>query len=641
MQDKQLVSYIMRHEGVSSAELALRLGVKKRAMRDHLRRANDALGDCARIVYRRSLSGYALVITDEAAFKAWLARTGELDVFDRLPSTPQERSDYLLQDLLSRAGWITLEELASLLFVSRSTISNDLKVVKDKLARFGLSIETRPRYGIRVTGPEIERRLCLANTAVDTLLANEGIPDSTVSDRLDAIEHTLEQVLGEEDFKINPVSHQNLVVHIAIALARIEQGCYVPMDDENVERITATVEYQVAQRIATAVEQAFDVVLPREEVAYIAVHLASKQLLEGKAGGAGDKDAQTGDNLVITDEAWGIAAEMIDVVWRAFRFDFRTDVELRTNLARHIMPLIVRLRYHMQVDNPLLSDIKARFPLAWSMAIDAASVLMEREDVTPSEDEIGYLALSFALAIERRQTEAPKKNVLAVCASGAGSARILAYRIEREFGEYVGNVTTCDASEFDGVDLAGIDYVFTTVPLARPVNIPVIEITLFLDTDERQGIEDVFAHAETEGVAAYFDRDLFFPHLALATREEVIHLLCERSRAAHDLPDDFEELVQKREELAPTSFGGGLAIPHPYEAVSDATFVAVAILDQPIDWDDKPVSVVFLVSVDKKAGSELEPFYRAVTALFTHKESIRRLSEEQTFEKLLEELEGE
>lgn len=640
MQDKQLVSYIMRHEGVSSAELAQRLGVKKRAMRDHLRRANDALGSCARIVYRRSLGGYALVIDDEEAFRAWLTRTGELDVFDRLPSTPQERGDYLLQDLLSRSGWITLEELASMLFVSRSTISNDLKVVKDKLARFGLAIETRPRYGIRVTGPEIERRLCLANTAVDTLLADEGIPESTVSSRLDAIESALEQVLSEEDFKINPVSHQNLVVHIAIALARIEQGCYIPMDDENVERIGATVEYGVARRIADAVGRAFNVELPREEVAYIAVHLASKQLLEGK--GSGDKGAAAGGNLIITDEAWGIAAEMIEVVWRAFRFDFRTDVELRTNLARHVMPLIVRLRYHMQQDNPLLSDIKARFPLAWSMAIDAASVLMEREDVTPSEDEIGYLALSFALAIERRQTEAPKKNVLAVCASGAGSARMLAYRIEREFGEYVGRVTTCDASEFDRADLTGIDYVFTTVPLARPVSIPVIEVTLFLEADERQGVEDVFAHAEAEGTAAYFDRSLFFPHLALSTREEVIHLLCERSRAVHDLPENFEELVRKREELAPTSFGGGLAIPHPYEAVSDVTFVAVALLDQPIEWEPgKPVSVVFLVSVDKCAGAELEPFYRAVTALFTRKQSIRRLSEEQTFERLLEELEGE
>ena len=46
MQDKQLVTYITRHEGVGSAELARHLGVKKRAMRDRLHRANAALGGC-------------------------------------------------------------------------------------------------------------------------------------------------------------------------------------------------------------------------------------------------------------------------------------------------------------------------------------------------------------------------------------------------------------------------------------------------------------------------------------------------------------------------------------------------------------------------------------------------------------------
>ena len=642
MQDKQLVTYITRHEGVGSAELARHLGVKKRAMRDRLHRANAALGGSARIVYRRSLSGYALVVDNQEEFDSWLARTGELDVFDRLPSTPEERSAYLLQDLCSRTGWITLEELASMLFVSRSTISNDLRSVKDELARFGLSLEKRPRCGIRVVGPEIERRLCLANVAVDTLLVNEGIPESTVAERLDAIEHTLEQVLEENDFKINPVSHQNLVVHIAVALARIEQGCYVPMDPENIARIEATDEYRVAAEIARAVERAFTVTLPREEIAYIAIHLASKQIIEGGSAAAAAASGEApSSQLVITDEAWGIAAEMIDVVWRAFRFDFRTDVELRTNLARHIMPLIVRLRYHMQVENPLLADIKARFPLAWFMAIDAASVLMEAEDVTPSEDEIGYLALSFALAIDRRQTEAPKKNVLAVCASGAGSARLLAYRIQREFGEYVGSVTTCDASEFDRADLTGIDYVFTTVPLTRAVTIPVIEVTLFLDADdERQDVQSKLERGEAEDATKCFSRELFCPHVKLASRTEVIHLLCERARAVHELPENFEELVLMREELAPTSFGGNVAIPHPYEAVSETTFVAVALLDEPVMWDDREVTAVFLVSVAKDAATELEPFYRAVTALFTHKESIRRLSQEQTFERLLEELEG-
>lgn len=45
------------------------------------------------------------------------------------------------------------------------------------------------------------------------------------------------------------------------------------------------------------------------------------------------------------------------------------------NLARHIGPLGYRLEYHMHMDNPMLPDIKTRFPLAYSMAAGTSQVL--------------------------------------------------------------------------------------------------------------------------------------------------------------------------------------------------------------------------------------------------------------------------
>ena len=72
---------------------------------------------------------------------------------------------------------------------------------------------------------------------------------------------------------------------------------------------------------------------------------------------------------------------------------------------------------------------------------------------------MGYLALAFALAIERQNTELPKKNILIVCASGKGSAQLLHYRYRQEFGSYVGRIETCDVSNVKKVDFKDIDYV--------------------------------------------------------------------------------------------------------------------------------------------------------------------------------------
>ena len=39
-----------------------------------------------------------------------------------------------------------------MIFVSRSTLSNDLKEVREKLNYFHLELETKPAYGFKITG---------------------------------------------------------------------------------------------------------------------------------------------------------------------------------------------------------------------------------------------------------------------------------------------------------------------------------------------------------------------------------------------------------------------------------------------------------------------------------------------------------
>ena len=217
------------------------------------------------------------------------------------------------------------------------------------LERFHLTIEKRARYGIRVAGDEMNRRICLASIAIDTRLADDELSGAISPDMLDTVGACVSDALEAEQYKINPVSHQNLVVHIAIAIARIRKECYVPMEAAHLEHVRGTREYAVAGTVAGEIERRFDIDLPEEEIAYIAIHLAGKHLVEG--GSPPHLQDASDENLEITDEAWNLAADMIETVWRAFRFDFRNDAELRMNLARHtmplMMPLIVRLPYNM------------------------------------------------------------------------------------------------------------------------------------------------------------------------------------------------------------------------------------------------------------------------------------------------------
>ncbi len=644
MNDVQLVRHLLSQRGVSPADLAAHLGVKERAMRDNIHRANASMSGAAFISYDRAQGAYVVNISDQQAFDAWVAGRLSHNTCGRFPSTPSERMVYLQQDLLSRSGWITLEELAGLLLVSRSTISSDLQNLERTFEKFGLVVERRPRYGIRVSGSEIDKRLCLAGAVTNACLEADGLGGAISPSMLDEVSACVDSTLERESYKVNPVLHQNLVIHLAIALVRIGKGCYVPMETSQMEDVQSSREWDIAVLVAQAIEESFSVDLPEEEIAYIAIHLASKRLVDGVCGPSLDdalpaSGGTTEPGLEVTDEAWNLAAEMLEAVWRASRFDFRNDVELRMNLARHTMPLIVRLRYHMMLKNPLLKDIRAHYPLPFAMAGDALALLAKRYQVEISDDEMGYVALIFALALERARTGRAKKHVLVVCNTGIHGARLLAYQLQEEFSS-IGAVDACDSSDFNDYKLDGVDYIFTTAPLARRTTIPVVRVSPFIDETSSADVKHALRRVAEPSTSECFSPKLFFANVSIGTREGVISFLCDRCTQAVELPDSFQELVWARERASSTAYGNLVALPHPLEAVSPRTFVAVALLSHAIDWGGRKVCAVFMVCVSRDAGSDSESFYRSMTKILTSERSIQRLLADRRYEVLLSELEG-
>lgn len=621
--DIKLIDIIDAHPDIDPVDLAERFSVSDRSVRTYVRKTNEALGSCAQIEKRRG-GGYSLRVLNASAFAALRARDAHAGQ-DAVPTTPEARVDYLLNDLLSRADWITVDDLASILFVSRNVITSDLRQVEATLERFGLVLEKRPHYGIRVTGPEMSRRLCLANLTLDCIIGTGG------SASLDVIARCVSESLAEEDFQINSAAYQNLLVHIAVAVERIRANCYVPMEPEHLERMRSTPEYLIAKKVAAAVERELTAELPEEEIGYIAIHLAGKQTLYTPGS---DADA----NLVISDEVWNVVSRMLEMVWNAFHFDFRNDLELRMNLARHIVPLSVRLRYRMRIDNPLLSDIKQRFPVAYSMALESSCILAEEYGNALSEDEVGYIALAFALAIERQKSERPRKNILVVCASGQGSARLLEWRYRQEFGTWLDRIETCDVAHVASRDLTGIDYVFTTVPLERKLPVPVREVKYFLDEEDVNSVRRILSGeaAAAAPLAAYFDERLFLGALDAEDKDGALDALCARVAEVHDVPGDFRAIVQRREELAQTCFGNLVAMPHPVTPVTTSTFVAVAVLNHSVSWNGQEVRAVFLVSVSSLRDQKLDAFYRGMARLLTSREAIQKLVSNPDFSTLLD-----
>ena len=100
--------------------------------------------------------------------------------------------------------------------------------------------------------------------------------------------------------------------------------------------------------------------------------------------------------------------------------------------------------------------------------------------------------------------------------------------------------------------------------------------------------------------------------------------------------DDFLESVLKREKMGKTDLENLVAIPHPYEMMSESSFVIVATLKRPILWESRRVQVIFLISIGNEKNKNLEEFYDKISNVFFDENRINYLINNSSYEALLE-----
>ncbi|KIL50029.1 helix-turn-helix domain-containing protein [Jeotgalibacillus soli] len=81
---------------------------------------------------------------------------------EAIPAASAERVHYLIYRLSLAEGYLKIEELADELFISKSTIQNNLRDVKKVMETHGIQFGAKPNYGFKLKGKEVKLRYCIA-----------------------------------------------------------------------------------------------------------------------------------------------------------------------------------------------------------------------------------------------------------------------------------------------------------------------------------------------------------------------------------------------------------------------------------------------------------------------------------------------
>lgn len=605
---------------ITGEDLAKRLDLSSKTIHRELKNLKNVLENEGAHIISKTKHGYSLRIEDEAKYQYFV---NSLRKADSIPETPQDRIHYLLEMLLIKTDYVKLDDLCSQIYISRSGLTNCLKEVRKLLEEYDLKLINRPRHGIKVEGDEFNLRLCIASTMVQKL----ELENKFKGGALEKIAECIQSVLKGSNIKISEVATQNLLVHIYIVIERIKNKCYLEISNDQISVIEKESEYSYALRIADLLSQVFQLQIPKSEIGYIAIHLASKRIIE---------DATINNGFVINQEIYDMVTHMLDEIQNSYNIDLHDDLELRMVLAMHLIPFEIRIKYNLNLKNPLLKEIKTSYTLAYMIAISACEVLNRYYHKIIKEDEIGYLALHFNLALERINKEVNKKNILVVCSTGRGTAQILLWQIKEEFHRYVNKIDICEAAQISSMNLSDVDYIFTTVQLPITVNKPVLYIQLFLNAKDRNAIHTVLNKNYTSSLSRFFDSRLFFPHLKASNKIEIIEQMVSKIAEFIELPQNFSDLVYEREKMGVTAFGNLVAIPHPNKAIVNETFVSVAILNKPIQWDGRRVQFVLMFALKKNNKEDMMYFSRVIAKMLFNKKHINEMIHNPYYSKLIE-----
>ena len=618
---------------VTSEHLANLNRVSSRTIRNDIKELDNLLSEHGATVRSVRGTGYELKINDERSFHNFLQDITRDLHQGVIPTLPEDRVQYLIKRLLLTDDYMKLENLADELYISTSTIQNDLRDVKKILNKYEIILDKRPNYGLKVKGDEMKLRFCMSEYIFNRREIELDLLNDRVSilprEEILAIRSQILKIIQEYKINLSDIGLNNLIIHIAIACKRIYSQNYVSLYPEDLKDIIEQMEYEVAIEIVKGIEETFLIVFPEAETAYVAIHLLGIKMNSDISTSA--KEVQN----FIDKEIYDLTTSILESIENELKLGIKDDKELFIGMSLHLKPAINRYRYGMNLRNPMLNEIKSNYPLAFEASIVAGRVIKQKSGIDIHENEIGYIALHIGGAIERRKMINQPKRCIIVCASGVGSARLLYYKLQSKFGFDLNIIGTTEYYKLSQISMDGLDFIVSTIPIPDNLPIPVIEVNTILGTNDFDKIENIMLE-EKHKTINYIREELVFLQQNLDTKEKVIHFLGDKLQKSGLVNEEFIASVFEREAISPTCFGNLVAVPHPIMPQTDTTFWTVCTLQKPITWEDKRVQFVCLLSVQKNSNEDLQKMYNLLGNVIDDIHTVQRLLKCRTYQEFID-----
>ncbi len=567
-------------EPVSSLALSQEIGCSTKTIQNEIKEVNKELKNCE-IVSIRGI-GYKI--------------EGNIDDIDIKNSDlyDYDRVEYIIKKIINLSSTdkdtIKLEDLADSMYVSLSTVKNDLKEVKKILNEYNLKISSKHKQGICIEASEedIIKFIINYSNKVDNSLNIKDFLNNNIIENLFSIKKILLDTLSYENMILTDNEFKNIVNYISIYLSR-----------NNTNQSDFIKEY--IKKYKSKKEK------PISEDEQLLIRKAIKEFCR-------DLNIATSINL-------------------------SHDKVFEECLFNHISNLYKRADLGINQYEITAGEIKLKYPFAFELGKIAKKTIEKNLNMEISEDEVENIALHIGGALERIDKRDEKKvyRTIIVCTSGVGTSMLIKSKLENIFKGKLEIIKVIPSYLIDYVNVLDIDFVISTVEVNLE-NVNVIKVSPMLTDKEIKLIEK---YIETENVYIdldiqnLFSSELFFKDIKAETRSQVIDIMSKKLVEKGYIDDTMRQSYFERETIATTEIGNMVAIPHGAKGEVYENKVAIGILKEPISWEVGKVRLIIMLALDKEKILDYEEVFSKIYKRVDSIAKVISICENKSYEKFI------
>ncbi|EAD4763616.1 PRD domain-containing protein, partial [Listeria monocytogenes] len=606
---------------VTSNELAAFCECTTRTIRNNIYKINEVTPN----LINSTKQGYQINLNIPFEFQS------ESDVTER-------KSKLLLELIKNSTKGVDLFELADILYISEVTLKKDIQQLKNELKEADVKIVIS-KDRIKLIGKERAKRKYMIS-----LLYEEGGYRESIKSRIqemiefvsiDKLQNIVKEVLAQESITTNQYSMMNIVLHYAISIVRIQQGNTLIETQKTLIRKHSK-EYEISKKIAKILSEEYQIHFSEAETKQLGLLYVGLQNEQSANANHGELD-QFVDKKII--DALKIVLANVE---ETYLIDLQNE-QLFIKLAIHVQSLYYRSRYKAYTRNLSLLDIKTSYPVTFDIAVYISSLLQEKLAIDFNEDEISFIALHIGSFLESENRDYIRLEIGLLVDDYHDLRTNMLKKLRARFE----NEATIELIENEDYE-ENFDIILTTnrdVALEKAGSIFIHPLLTTKDikkiTSRIQTKKKILENnIRGQQIDRYIVRSLYSNQIdpSELTPAKIREQMISKMEKQNFVTPEFKEKVEKREQMAPTSFPSGIAIPHSIKNDALQSGVSIMTLQEPIYWNDVKVKIIALVAISKKDATEFNDFFEKFVEIVSEPINTKRLSMVESFEEFIRKL---